>query len=153
MINIVLTHMLEKHLAPFPEARAWLDAYGRLCHAVDDLIDRDNRAVADYTLHTLDSFNLAMDVYSHPFYSKNSAWLYPLLKHNHRVYSDSILWENSPVEWQRHYADVLRCGGNEVILAVLEHICRVPWAELRRISLLQREDCWQRSHTQEGAPI
>ena len=152
-MDIVLKKEIEKLLEPHPGASDFIAGYGMLVHAVDDLIDRDNPAVKDYKLHVLDCFGLAADVYSSWFYHKNVQWLYPVIKNIHRVYSDSIVWEKSDVAWKRDYADKLRCAGNEVLLAVLEHLCRVPYADVRRISIALREDSWHRHHTVEGGPV
>lgn len=153
MLSEPLKTELEMLLAPHKEAAAFLNAYGLLCHAIDDLIDRDNKQIADYSHHALYCYNLALDVYSCPFYHVNLHWLYPLAKNIHRVYSDSVAWEKSDVVWKAEYADKLRCCGNEMILAILDHVCRLPFADIRRISLLIREDSWHRHHTIEGKPI
>ena len=153
MLNIVLQHTLDKHLAKHPDAKAFLAAYGQLCHAVDDLVDRDNPEIKDYKWLTVDAFNLAIDVYSSPFYHANISMLYPLVKQIHRVWSDSLVWEKSSVTWQREYADKLRCCGNEIAVAILEHLCHLPYEELRRVSILIREDSWSRHHTAAGQPV
>lgn len=144
---------IEKHLEKFPVAKNFLVAYAMLCHAVDDLIDQDNPAHENYTNLALDCMNLALDVYSNRFYHENIVWLYPLLKNKHRVYSASLAWEDSDVAWKAQYADVLRCGGDEMTLAILDHVCHLPYAELRRIDAIFREYTWHRHHTPEGKPI
>lgn len=153
MLNIVVQKQIEKHLSKHPGAVEFIAAFGALCHAVDDLVDRDNPAVKDYKMHVMDCFGLATDVYSCHFYQQHHLWLYPIAKNTHRLYSDSILWEKSPVEWQKQYADVLRCCGNEMVCAVLEHLCHVPPSELRLISLAMREDSWEQNHTADGGQI
>ena len=153
MLNIVIQKEIEKHLAPYPGASDFLIAFGCLCHAVDDLIDRDNPAIKDYQMLVMDCFGLATDVYSCWFYHQNVLWLYPIAKNTHRLYSDALAWEKSDVEWRRTCADVWRCSGNEMVVAVLEHLCHVPTPDLRRISLALREDSWEVNHTAEGRPV
>lgn len=152
-MNEALQKEIASHLAKHPEAAAFLNGYGLLCHAVDDLIDRDNPKIARYETHVLDCYNLALDVYSSPFYQKNVSWIYPLAKNIHRVWSASVVWERFIIPWQAQYADFLRCCGNEMILAVLEHLCHLPYNELRRLDGLIREDSWARHHDKEGKPI
>ena len=153
MLEIVLQKEIDKHLEKHPGAKEFIVTFADLCHAVDDLIDRDNPEVKDYKLHVLDCFGLASDVYSCWFYHQNHLWLYPIVKNTHRVYSDSIVWEHSEVQWKREYADKLRCCGNELLLAVLEHLCHVPAADIRRISIGIREHAWERGHDAEGRPV
>lgn len=144
---------IEIHLEKHPAAARFLHSYGTLCHAVDDLIDRDNPAITDYKALALDCFNLSIDIFSSGFYHANLSWLYPLAKQIHRVFSASVAWEHSKEEWKARHADVLRCCGNEMITGVLEHVCHLPYAELRRIDMLIREDSWARHHDTEGQPI
>lgn len=153
MLDICTTKEIEKHLAPFPGAKEFLFAFSSLCHAVDDLIDQDNPEVKDPKMHVLDTFGLAVDIYSCPFYQHNISWLYPVVKNIHRVYSDSVVWEKSEVEYRRQVADALRCCGNEILLAILEHLCRLPGADLRRLSLAAREDLWEKSHGEKGEAV
>jgi hypothetical protein len=122
-----------------------------LVHAVDDIIDRDNEKVSNYNVLVLDAFNLLWDLTATPFYQKNIALLYPLVKHIHRVYSASVLWEKEE-GWKTDYADVLRCFGHDMIIAVLEHVGRVPYAEVRRIDLALRADSWIKQHDEKGQP-
>jgi hypothetical protein len=151
LMDICLQKEIEKHLKPIPGALEFVDAYGTLVHAVDDLIDRDNPEIKDYKLHVLDCFGLAADVYSNPFYHSN-LWLYPIVKNIHRVYSDSIVWETAAA-WKGQVADTLRSSGHEIIMAILEHLCRLPFPDLRRISLGLRENSWHEHHDAEGRPI
>ena len=153
LVNNTLYLEVGKHLEKYPDAAMFLMRYGDLCHAVDDLIDWDNPTFKDRRVLVLDCFNLELDVFSCPFYHTNVFWLYPIAKNIHRVYSASVVWEKSDVEWKRQYADVIRCFGNEMIMAMLEHICHLSYEELRRIDTLMREDSWERHHTPEGKPI
>jgi hypothetical protein len=140
------------HLAKHPDARNFLTAFEQLCHAVDDIIDNPDCAANKNFI--LDSFGLASDVYSCEFYRRNCAWLYPLIKNKHRIYSASVAWEKSDVQWKAVYADVLRCGGdNTLLMAVLEGVCHLSPDALRRLDALIREDAWLEHHDQEGKPI
>lgn len=153
MMNDDLRKQLDGHLAKFPDAGQFLLGFGFLCHAIDDLIDRDNARIENYPMLVLDCYNLALDVYSSRFYHDNHAWLYPVAKNIHRVYSASIAWEKHSEEWKARYADVLRCCGNEMIVAVLEHTCHLPYCELRKIDAALREDSWHIHHDNTGKPI
>jgi hypothetical protein len=153
VLDICTQKEIAKHVAAHPGAAEFITAYGHLCHAVDDLIDRDNPSIKDYKLLMLDAYALAADVYSCWFYHQNLQWLYPVIKNIHRVYSDSILWEKSDVPWKREYADKLRCCGNEVIMAILEHLCHVPYPELRKISIAMRENAWLQHHDVDGRMV
>ena len=136
------------HFENFPEARSFCYHYELLCHAVDDLVDVGVTKEA-----VLDSFSLAIDVYSCKFYRDNVSWIYPLCKNLHRVWSASIAWEHSDVAWKAQYADVLRCCGGEMTMGILEHHCRLPQSDLRRIDAMMREAAWETHHDKEGRPI
>jgi hypothetical protein len=151
-MDICLQKEIEKHLKQIPDALEFVHAYGVLVHAVDDLIDQDNPAHPDFKILALDCFGLAADVYSNPFYHRN-LWLYPIVKNIHRVYSDSLAWEKSDTAWKATVGDTLRSSGHEIVLAILEHLCRLPFADLRRISLSLREYSWFQHHTADGKPI
>jgi len=151
--NVVLQQKLDKWLNAIPQAWPFLNAYGKLCHMVDDIVDHDNPGVADYKRLVLDSFGLALEIYSSPFYIQNIGLLYPICKHLHRVYVDSVLWETSDVAWKRQYADNLRCCGGELIVAILDHLCRCPANELTEISLLLREEGYIKHHDKEGKAV
>jgi hypothetical protein len=153
MLNICIQKEIEKHLAKYPGASEFIIAFGALCHAVDDLIDRDNPEIKDYKMLVMDCIGMATDLYSCWFYQENVLWLYPIAKNTHRVYSDALAWEKSDVEWKRQCADVWRCQGNEMVLAVLHHLCHLPPSDLRRISLAMREDSWEQNHTSDGKQI
>lgn len=153
MLSIDITHEIEKHLAPHIGAVEFLKAFSNLCHMVDDLIDRDNPAIRDYRLLALDTYCLAAEVYSCDFYAKHRLWLFPVVMNVHRVYSDSVVWEKSEIEWRRQYADALRCCGSEVLMAILHHLCHISYSDLRRISQACREDIWEKSHDSEGRPV
>lgn len=152
-MNAEFQSEIERLLKPYPGAAHFIHTYEMLGHAVDDLIDRDNPSISDYSVFTLDVFNLALDLYSSKFYHDNMMWLYPIMKVKHRVYSASIVWEHDPEKWKADYADVLRCcGGGTLLLAVLEHVCHLSYQELRRIDAKIREDAWANQHDKEGKP-
>ena len=144
-----LKALLDKALGPYPEARQFIQCFSALGHCVDDLVDRDRKDITDWRLFTVDTFALAMDVYSSPFYLKNASWLYPVCSHLHRLWVDSVVWEKSDDPWKRDYADKIRCCGNEIICAVLQHIAHLPYPQIREISLLMREDAYRRDQEEE----
>jgi hypothetical protein len=60
------------------------------------------------------------------------------------TYADSVQWEDSPIEYKRKIADVLRQMGNEVILAVIEIVKGV--GVRREVSMKFRELSWLAHH-------
>ncbi|HUD83738.1 MAG TPA: hypothetical protein VMQ67_09555 [Candidatus Saccharimonadales bacterium] len=147
-MNAELKSEIEKHFVNHVEAARFLCGYRNLCHQVDDLIDLPQNSTA-----ILDAFNLATDVFSTQFYHSNITWIYPIVKNMHRVYSASVAWEKSDVKWKADYGDVLRCCGNEMTVAFLEHVCHLPYAELRRLDAMMREDAWVTHHDSDGKAI
>lgn len=150
-MNLELASRIESLCSKAPGSWQFILNFGALCHGVDDIIDDDNPDIKDKKAHALAVAQIAMDVYSCPFYH-NNLWLYPLCANIHRVYADSVAWENSDVPWMKQYADTIRCCGNEVVLAILKHCCGVGFDELNQLSLLIREDSYHNHHDAEGKP-
>lgn len=136
--------IFDKYLSP--EAKAFVVGFIGLCHSIDDLIDenRDNEAL-------LLSYELALTIYSMPFYAKYSSLLFPLIKAATNSYADSVAMEFSIEEWQKHTSDVLRHSGNDVILACIE-ICS-GFEARRTASPLLRKNSYFRHHTNKNQRI
>lgn len=130
----------EKHKDAIEFAYYWLT----LCHVVDDLIDDKNTNPESI----LKAFEYSAIVYSLPFYRQYAHILLPLVKAATNDYADSVLFEQSPIDWQKHYADVLRQNGNMVICAVIE-LC-VGIDARRSFSQRIREISYIMHHTEEG---
>ncbi len=136
----VLKEVLEL-LSECPDAREFLVAYCDYCHAIDDVID-EKITDSEYInkLHAA-----SLDLYNMPFWLKNAAMLWPLVHLINNDYADSNIWSASPLEWQRHQADVLRHGGNYMIFAVIlltkgREALRKYSAQIREVSYLMHHD-------------
>jgi hypothetical protein len=116
-------------------------------HAIDDIIDGD-KAGAEFILET---FALAAQLYSHPFYLAHIAALRQVVLLVTNLYADSVAWERSAVKWQAQWADHNRHAGMEMVVAVAQ-ICG-GYAHARAISREQRCICYVEHHTPGGEPI
>lgn len=104
----------------------WLHLWHRYNHAVDDVID-ENLWDAETLLRLLVQ---ACECYSHHFYVAHLDQLQTPALLATRTYGDSVDWEKGAL-WKRHFAEVMRHAGNEVICAValicggFEHLTKV----------------------------
>jgi hypothetical protein len=139
--------LIYKYLVGHADAESWLLLYGIYCHAIDDIIDGDETSDE----HKLKTFETGMLLYSHIFYQRNIAMLYPLVKMAHTAYEDSVRLEKSKDPTDQLIADPLRQYGNEIILAVIELVSGkaardAASKELRPLS-------YKTHHTLEGLPV
>lgn len=149
---------LDKYLGERQDAYQWLFLYRHFCHALDDVIDiPERRADNEFILMT---FNKALDLYSHPFYQSHVGRLYSVVKIIHNTYADSVIWEQSKIEWQKTYADVIRCCMNYMLVTVVSIAVTeqtgsydLGYEAGREVSLLAREKSWNDHHSSNGTPI
>jgi hypothetical protein len=135
---------LERACCGNREAMQWLLLWRDYVHAIDDLVDGDARGPEAL----LATFAMAPTLYSHPFYLNNMAALRQVVLNCTNAYADSVMWERSPVPWQRDFADHYRHYGAEMVLAVAQ-ICG-GYQHMRSISPELRVICWHEHHTPGG---
>lgn len=126
------------------QAMDFLCQWAKYCHAIDDIIDGDNRS-PEHVINT--SGAMPVLLFTHPFFVRNPAITVALRQVVLLVantYADSVAWEKSPLLWQREHADVLRHCGNEMVFAVAQ-LCG-GYEHARTISLEQREICYHTQH-------
>lgn len=118
---------------------------------VDNLIDtvEDGRPIFTKE-QILRVFVTALEVYNHPFYVEHRHHLHMVAALVTNTYTDSVLWERSPVESRRKMADVLRFCGNEMIFA-MAMICG-GYDHCRKLSQQIRDGDWKFHHDDEGNP-
>lgn len=149
--------LLQKLLINRLDAFVWINSFRSLCHAIDDIIDIPERRADNEYIGSV--FNKMVDLLSSDFYSRYRARLYPIIKHIHNTYYDSVKWENSLIEWQRVYSDVQRCCTNVMLETVVEMIVseeaglEAGYIAKREISLLAKEESWYNHHDETGKPI
>lgn len=140
-------HALTRACKGNAEAMDFLGLWRSYVHRIDDMMDGDETNKQEW----LGTFALAAILFSHPFYLRNLAALRQLVLNCTNAYADSFMWEQSPVEWQRGFADHYRHFGAEMVLAVAG-ICG-GYEHMRSISPELRTVCWAEHHTAEGLPI
>lgn len=129
------------------EAIHWVQIGRNYVHEIDDLIDDDipnaNRSGGAERACRIGV--LALELYTHPFFVKNSTMLATAMLTNTNNYADSVLWEKSDRQWQRGFSDWARHGWLDVVL-VVAYICgghfnmRSESAELRALSYSDHHD-------------
>lgn len=133
------------------EAMAFNDMWYRYCHAIDDLIDtmEDGRPMMNAE-QMLEIFALAAMLYNSPFFVRHRDVLFPIALQVTNSYSDSVAWEQSPINRRRIMADCLRTCGNEMFNMVA--LIKGGWKHLRDLSPKIRERDWLGQHTEDDKP-
>lgn len=138
---------IESLLKDYPEALDFLTIFHDLCHRIDDIIDEKNTN----SEFIINSFICAAGVYSCKFYRDNVVELFPLVCHISNTFADSVIMENSSIDWQRNFGDAIRNCANDMVVYVVAKLC--GWQQAREISMLLREDSYLKHHTENGLPI
>ena len=138
-INTKLMEKLFDLLLPFPEAGAFALAYRDYIHAIDDLIDDENRPSPEALLKV---FAQAGELFSMPFWLKYGAFLAILEQIINNTYADSVEWEKMPGDhisyhWKKSDSSVLRHAGIDMFFAIL--YLTVGRDKLREVSSSFRE--------------
>jgi hypothetical protein len=136
--------LLHEHLIDNIDAVNWVLAFVTYCHAIDDIIDNDIPKDKSRQEFIIKTFEFSEILFTNVFYLQHINILRPLVKMTANTYADSVQWEDSPIEYKRKIADVLRQMGNEVILAVIEIVKGV--GVRREVSMKFRELSWLAHH-------
>lgn len=140
-------HLLEKVqelLTTFPDALEFVIHYKEYIHAIDDLIDSNDRPTPEEILAV---FSKAAHVFSLPFWKSNAHMLFMVEQIINNEYADSVNWEKSEVKWKVSDANALRHTGINMFFAVI--LLTHGRDTLRDISLAFREQC-HLLHTNES---
>jgi hypothetical protein len=138
-----VAEMLDQH----PDALEFLKGYHELCHAVDDIVD-EKRTDVEFISHT---FILAAAVYSCPFYRRYVQELFPMVCHVTNNFTDSTIMLDNPEDWQQKFGDAIRNTANDMVCCVVNICC--GWKEMRKVSMLLREDSYAKHHDCNDKPI
>jgi len=128
-----------------PEAKAFLYAWHRYCHLIDDVVDGE-----EPTIKAAQVGRWANDLYSSAFYQRFSVVLGPQVQLITCHYEDSVEMEKSKERWQRTVADVIRSNGADMVRMVAFIVG--GYSLMRQISIPLRALCWREHHTIEGDP-
>lgn len=146
-IEAEVKQLVESYLGVDSDALNFLKAYCRYCHKIDDTIDEKN-----YTSeHVLETSDLACQVFNCNFFRQYAAQLYLVDRLINIDYADSVIWEQSKIEWQRNQADVLRNAANHMTFAVILIVCGRE--ALRDVSMKIRTHSHLRHHDEQGKPV
>lgn len=129
------------------EALYFMVAWHEHCHEVDDLID-DHVTDPQKWLRAIANLNA---LYSTAFYIRYALDLRLTVMTITNAYADSLLWENDTVEWKKHWADVIRHTGLEMIYAVA--YITGGYDLMRSISLQLKEYAYICHHDKDGNPL
>lgn len=150
--------LLRKYFTNRPDAFNWLVAFWNLGHQIDDVIDIPERRADNAYLGLV--WNKYIDVLSDPFYQRYVTKLHPIVKVVHHTYFDSLAWEKSETSWKATFADVLRCNGSALIIAVVEIVVYeetgsydLAYEAAREVSMIAKQCAWEDHHAPDGKPI
>lgn len=113
-----------------PDAAQFVIAYRNYIHAVDDIIDEPSKRTAEFIMEISSRASI---LFTLPFWLEHGPKLIVLDQMINNTFADSVIWENSDVEWQKRDAMVLRHCGIDMFLAVI-FIC-FGRDKMREISL------------------
>lgn len=121
---IAETYELIKH---DPDACSFILNYGEYVEAIDDIIDEEKNPEL-----ILKTFNLAMQLFSSPFWIKYHQQLMLVDTLINNQYADSVEWEKSNEQWKKDDAKCMSHVGYDMFFAV---VCLVAGRDaLRSIS-------------------
>lgn len=142
-------HILQDAAAGNVAAHQFLLMAAHHFHAVDDVVDRAPFEPLAY----LETLRQMIELYSHPFYLNHLATLKGTALAVLRCYRDSVTCERATeaAVWHRPVGDVLRCAGNELVIAVAQLIGGTAHADT--ISQRLRALSWLEHHDTAGQPI
>lgn len=150
--------LLEKYLKNRPDAFRWVLDFWTLGHQIDDVIDIPERRADNAFLGLV--WNKYIDVLSASFYRQYADRLYPIVKAVHHIYFDSLEWEKDETEWKATFADVYRCSGSALIIAVIEIIVYeetgsydASYEAAREVSIAAKECAYAAHHTDKGEKV
>lgn len=149
--------LLDIFFAKRPDAYSSIGNFRSLCHLIDDLIDIPERRADNEYIGMV--FNKYLDFLSSDFYALYRIRLYPIIKHVHHTFFDSVKWEKNEEVWKQHYADVIRCCLNEYMLNVVEIVVSeelgtdAGYMARRKISTIAKEESWYNHHDETGKAI
>lgn len=141
---------ISKSLAPFPEAGNFITLYRDYVHAIDDLIDMENRPNAEELLRV---FAAASVLFTTPFWRQYGPSLLMVERMINNTYADSVRWEQKDLNntWQNRDASVLRHAGVDMMFAIIDLL--LGRDKLREISSAFRYQCHLIHMDEEGNPI
>lgn len=136
---------MERACAGRPDAMSFLALWREYVHAIDDVEDVETTPEFRQRIYVL-----ALELYTHPFFRAHEARLKQVVLNCANAYADTLAWEQSPVDWQRQWADHYRHFGAEMVIAVAQ-LCG-GYDHGRLLSLELRQICWREHHDPDGNP-
>lgn len=127
------------------EAAAFLEAWHRYCHLIDDVVDGD--AVPRDVVKVA---RWANELYSCPFYRDHAHMLAPIVQLITCHYEDSVDMGKSELAWERREADVIRHCGADMIRIVALMVG--GYTHMQAVSRKIREQCYHEHHDEQGNP-
>lgn len=138
-------HLVQRAANGNPEAAAFLVAWHRYCHLLDDIVDGD---VPPF--QSLQLARWANDLYSSPFYRAHQLALQPLIQLITCTYEDSVEMERGE-PWAKSVADVIRHTGSDMVRMVAW--LTGGYEAMRDVSQPLRRLCYFEHHDAAGNPI
>lgn len=141
-----LEQLLQKAAGGNRDALAFLVAWHRYSHLIDDIVDGDATPQ-----HVITVGRWANELYANPFYVEHRASLGPLVQLITAEYQDSVEMEKSEQEWERIEADTIRHTGANMIRVVAYLLG--GYQAMMEISRDLRSLCYWGHHDKDGKPV
>lgn len=127
------------------EAQAFLVAWLRWIHLIDDITDGDLPPQ-----HTVRVARWSCDLFCCPFFQRYSQCLMPSIQLMACAFEDSLDLASSPYPHERTIADVIRHTGGDMIRLVA--FITGGYELMRTISVPLRKICYADHHAADGTP-
>lgn len=127
------------------EAHAFLVAWLRWIHLIDDITDGDVPA-----RQTVLVGRWSCDLFCCPFFQRYHTSLLPLIQLMSCTFEDSLDLESSPYPHERTIADVIRHTGGDMIRLVA--FITGGYELMRTVSVPLRRVCYADHHNSDGTP-
>lgn len=135
-----------------PDAVRFFKAFNAYCHEIDDAIDEywfKDKPLPPEVLIKLQVTSAAL--FTSNFYHRYGKDLYPVILVIANTYADSVKWEHDKEAWKRHYANVMRHAGNDMLLVIVGVIG--GWDAMREVSVMLRELSHDQHTSIAGEPV
>lgn len=131
-IHIQLLEEINLMLKDYPLALDFIIKYNQYVHDIDDIVDES--LDKHFIVRT---FGKSCEIFSHPFWLKNSEFLQVTEALINNDYADSLIWEESLEEWKIRDGKCLSHSGYRMFFAVL-YVC-LGYDAMRSVSIRFRE--------------
>lgn len=136
------------------EAASWIVLGREYIHLYDDIIDENLLGNGDKNQGVQRLIRLAamaIELYTHTWFKKNSLLLSSVMMISNLHFSDSVEWEKSDIPWQRQCSDWFRHGWLDAVM-LTAYLCG-GYEHASKHSKCFKQIAWEQHHDEKGNPV